>query len=291
MKDVGNHTRLRSVTVSRRRVVALAGAAALVVVPLTAVSASTRQAGAAGGSSIQPHRGLVPPHNPSRSAAPKPNFRLDPACGGFKGTIACNDVVQKATTAARSKLEGLAAMRFDVSAFAHLPKVEQLFALANIERTDRGLPPFTVLTKSLDHIAQIGADHDTDPALAFVGQKLPGGGEAISGGGNWASGFDNPDGSNYAWMYYDGPGSPNRDCGTSNPSACWGHRDNILGSYGSSAANCAGGPFSLAMGAGYVKLGAGIGDSETQLFAGVCGHAPTDVKVTWAAVEKIISAH
>jgi hypothetical protein len=44
----------------------------------------------------------------------------------------------------------------------------------------------------------------------------------------------------------------------------------------------------IAMGAGHVAMGKAYGDSETELFAGVCGPAPTDVVITWAEAEKLL---
>jgi hypothetical protein len=40
--------------------------------------------------------------------------------------------------------------------------------------------------------------------------------------------------------------------------------------------------------AGHVAKGKAYGDSETELFAGVCGPAPTDVVMTWAEAEKLL---
>jgi hypothetical protein len=45
---------------------------------------------------------------------------------------------------------------------------------------------------------------------------------------------------------------------------------------------------SLAMGAGHVTKGKRYGDSETELFAGVCGSTPTDVVLTWAKAKKLL---
>ena len=41
-------------------------------------------------------------------------------------------------------------------------------------------------------------------------------------------------------------------------------------------------------GAGHVTKGMLYGDSETELFAGVCGPAPTDVVITWAKAKKLL---
>jgi hypothetical protein len=95
----------------------------------------------------------------------------------------------------------------------------------------------------------------------------------VSLGGNWAGGWDNPMGADHGWMYDDGPG--------------WGHRDNILGKL-ATASSCGGTRHEVAMGAGHVTKGKTYGNSETGLFAGVCGPTPTDVVLTWAKAKKLL---
>jgi hypothetical protein len=48
------------------------------------------------------------------------------------------------------------------------------------------------------------------------------------------------------------------------------------------------GTFVRSHAAGHVAKGKAYGDSETELFAGVCGPAPTDVVMTWAEAEKLL---
>jgi hypothetical protein len=67
----------------------------------------------------------------------------------------------------------------------------------------------------------------------------------------------------------------------------WGHRDNILGGY-VSASSCGGQRHEIAMGAGHVTKGKTYGDSEAELFAGICGPTPTDVVMTWTAAKKLL---
>ena len=146
---------------------------------------------------------------------------------------------------------------------------------ANLERIERGLPAITVLTTSLDTIAQDGANADTDPPLSKVPSTLAGGGRWVSLGGNWAGGYDNALGADYGWMYDD-------------EGSIWGHRDNILGGY-VSALSCPVQRYEIVMGAGSVTKGKAYGDSETELFAGVCGPTPTDVVMTWANAKKLLN--
>ena len=180
----------------------------------------------------------------------------------------------KAIAHARTVLEKLGGMSFSLAAYEKLTPDEQLFVSANLERVERGLPAAVVLTKSLDKVAQIGANHDDDPPLGDVHSPLPGGGSWVSLGGNWAGGFENALGADYGWMYDD-------------RSSAWGHRDNILGRY-VTASSCGGQRHEIAMGTGHVTRGKTYGDSETELLAGVCGPTPTDVVLTWAKAKKLL---
>ena len=222
----------------------------------------------------RPASGVLPPKNPARNVSPSPFFLGTATCAGGKDSAACNTLVLRAVTHARKVLEKVGGMSFSLAAYQKLTPDEQLFVSANLERVERGLPAITVLTRSLDAIAQDGANADTDPPLSKVPGKLAGGGRWVSLGGNWAGGFDNALGSDYGWMYDD-------------KGSAWGHRDNILGKY-VSASSCGGQRHEIAMGAGHVTRGKAYGDSETELFAGICGPTPTDVVMTWAKAKKLL---
>ncbi|HUB40205.1 MAG TPA: hypothetical protein VMA72_15245 [Streptosporangiaceae bacterium] len=243
--------------------------------PVGADAAASRPAAA--------QAGIVPPKNPSRSLPPRPNFMGLSVCISRSNGRACNREVLKAIAHARKVLEKMGGMSFSLTAYLKLTPAEQQFVTADLERTERGLAPATVLSKSLDKVAQIGARRDEDPPLGQVPPRLPGGGQVIGLGGNWAGGWLSALGADYGWMYDDGLHSPNEDCTTQDRSGCWGHRDNILGTFSSKAA-CGGGASALAMGAGYTASK----NSRTELFAGVCGHAPTDVVLTWAKAKSLL---
>jgi len=228
----------------------------------------------AGAGFAGPDRGVVPPKNPAHNVSPDPNFLTARSCAGGGDSAACNTIVARAVAHARKVLEKIGGMSFSLPAYEKLTPGEQLFVTANLERIERGLPAIVVLTRSLDKVAQAGANADTDPPLAKVPARLPGGGRWISLGGNWAGGYDNPLGADYGWMYDD-------------KGSAWGHRDNILGQYASSS-SCGGRRHEIAMGAGHVTRGKAYGDSETELFAGICGPTPTDVVITWAKVKKLL---
>lgn len=104
--------------------------------------------------------------------------------------------------------------------YAQLTGPEQQFVVIDLERVDRGLPPFTALTAPLNALASQGAGHGGDP-------PLPSGGVAWAGG-IWAGGFPSTLEADFAWMYDDGPGSFNLECTATDTTGCWGHRDIIL---------------------------------------------------------------
>jgi hypothetical protein len=110
------------------------------------------------------------------------------------------------------------------SNFAALSAGEQLFVLTDIERVDRGLPPVVGMVSQLTQDAQSAAAGNTDPSPSSVPPET----SVMAWASNWAEAAG-PLGSNYNWMYNDGPGSGNLGCTSSNPGACWGHRDNELG--------------------------------------------------------------
>lgn len=266
-----------------RRLATRLGMVTITCAALTLPGAAIATAGVA----VPSHKGILPPKNPKRSVGPRPFFLLSSLCMGGKDGPRCNKMVLKATTRARGILERMGAMSFSLSAYEKLTPIEQLFVTVNLERTARGLAPAKVLTRSLDRVAQEGANRDTDPPLRNVPNQLPGGGTWVRLGGNWAGGWDNALGANYAWMYDDGPGSDNADCTKTNRRGCWGHRDNILGTFNTKA-RCNGERNELAMGAGHVTRGKRFGDSETEVLAGVCGPTPTDVVMTWAKAKRLL---
>jgi hypothetical protein len=249
-------------------------AASLGAIALTAAALLGAGVITAGASVAVPYKGILPPKNPSRDVNPDPDFLVSASCYGGGDSAACNTLVLRAIAHARGVLEKIGGMSFSLSAYEKLTPEEQLFVTANLERTERGLPAIVVLTRSLDKVAQEGANADTDPPLQKVPGTLPGGGRWVALGGNWAGGYDNALGADYGWMYNDKPEH-------------WGHRDNVLGQY-VTASRCAGQRYEIAMGAGHVTRGKAYGDSETELFAGVCGPTPTDVVLTWAQARKLL---
>ncbi len=270
----------------KRRVLKLLVVLSLTVVVVGGGAFGRSAAGATGvtGSGGVSQRGILPPRNPSASLWPAPSFMA--SCAQGNDGAQCNGVALTAISHARQALEKLGAMSFSMAGYEQLTPDEQLFVTVDLERTARGLPPVLVLSRSLDAIAQAGAQAGQDPALAWVARTLPGGGRTGYLGATWSGGWVNPLGSDYGWMYDDGPGGTNEGCQTAGLGLCWGHRDIILVTFGTSA--CGGGQAELAMGAGHVLQAGRYGESDTEILAGVCGPAPTDAAFTWAQAKKLL---
>jgi hypothetical protein len=169
------------------------------------------------------------------------------ACAATSGPV-CQDAVVGAIDRARAR-EGVRPMVLPTG-FDHLSAVAQLLVLADLERTDRGLPGFPGLSSALDHAAAVAASRAADPV----------GPPGTTWGANMAVGYPTALQADYAWMYDDGPGSPNLACSAAHPAGCWGHRRNILGDYGPDPSMGAAVRVNGPAGTGYVTM--------TQLFVG-----------------------
>ena len=109
------------------------------------------------------------------------------------------------------------------SGYATDPVPLQQLIITDEERGDRVLPQFSGLDPVLNALALPGAQGNTDPVVP-----------ASDHPNGWGSIFakdDTPLSADFAWMYDDGPGGTNLECAPQDMSACWGHRDNILGSW------------------------------------------------------------
>jgi len=177
---------------------------------------------------------------PPANISPSPAF--DEACYAVSSAT-CNSVALQAIDGAHVA-EGLPPLHLP-SDYTGLNQTQQLVAVTNAERQERGLPAFAGPLGSLDSLALEAALTDSDPS----------GPAGTSWGANWGEGFATPLAADFIWMYDDGIGSSNLDCSASDQSACWGHRDNILT------------PSSGSMGAAFVTLGGS--NSLTELFVDV----------------------
>lgn len=161
--------------------------------------------------------GLLVPAAYAASANPSQNLPL-PASGD--GIAAIDQ--------ARAQ-EGLAALQLPAD-YSSLTPAEQLLVLLNDERTARGLTPAVGLATDLDAAAAAGAAAQQDPVP-------PSGASYTVGASVWGEAPSMAD-VVFGWMYDDGWGgstaaTPNLDCTSPTASGCWGHRDAILGDYGS----------------------------------------------------------
>ncbi len=117
--------------------------------------------------------------------------------------------------------EGLAPMTLP-SNWASLSVPEQIFVVVDLERVARGLQPFLGLNFAWDVDAQVGAFDNTDPPAPTGNPWIAT--EWAGGAGDFHSALE----ADFVWMYDDGVGSPNIDCGSVGATGCWIHRNNIL---------------------------------------------------------------
>jgi len=239
--------------------------------------------------------------NPQTNIAPSPNFLQAGQCTQVNGAWSCTNPcitsqmtfpVVSSTPACTSYLllainnaravEGLSAMVLPSNWYS-LSVPEQLFVVADLERTARGLPPYLGINAALSARSQQAAETNTDPGVAsgFAVSTDPGGYPAM--GGAWSGGFSVL-AADYMWMYDDGWGgsvsaTSNIACTSSLAAGCWAHRDELLGSdpgfnpgVGLASTNCE-------MGVGYAIVG-GSG-SYVDLIERPAAAAPA-MTFTWA---------
>ncbi len=166
--------------------------------------------------------------DPATNVNPSPDYW--PTCTSDGATSAtCTSAVLAAIDHARS-LEGVGPMQLPPD-FATMTPAQQTFVVSNLERVDRGLQPAAGMVSTLDSSAQTAANNDADPTLS---SWTIGSFNANRWGSNWAGDL-NALAADYDWMYADGwgtNGSFNMDCTGPGAAGCWGHRHNILSSYG-----------------------------------------------------------
>jgi hypothetical protein len=212
--------------------------------------------GSMGGSYISntPHGlGILPPANPPYNINPVPDFIsagpngcvstgggpwvCQNPCFSIVGNTtsysntspACTDYQLAAINYARG-VEGVSPMVLPTNWYT-LTVPEQLFVLADLERTDRGLPPYLGMVPVLDQAANTAAIAFSDPTVP-AGFALA---NYNASGGAWSSGPTNaPLTADYGWMYQDGWGgsaanTSNLACYGPTSSGCWAHRDELLG--------------------------------------------------------------
>jgi hypothetical protein len=213
--------------------------------------------------------------DPRHNVAAVPDFTT--VCApGVDNSPACIAAALAAVNHAHA-LEGVRPMVLPGN-FAALGMPEQLFVVTDLERVDRGLPPFVGLTAALDANAQRGADAADDPPDPGAGYELD--------DAEWAGGSSNGIDADYGWMYDDGFDSGNLDCERRGASGCWGHRKGILDDFGQSP--------NLVMGAALEPHGdtheGDKGGTSMALSLAVARTAPTTYVFTWDQVRAQLPA-
>ncbi len=264
---------------------AVAGLGALAMIASSLTVATT-----AGAQAAKPANRPAVRMKLTRSVPPDPLFLVPGVCGVAVANqgIKCITTIIQAIDAARKTepLPGLPSS-FSITAFQKLTFAEQIFAVADIERTARGLAPIEALTSQLNAIAVTAAVDQTDPELPLP-FGLHGGGSATTYGSNWAEGATNALGADYYWMYDDGTDSPNSVCQKSSDPGCWGHRENVLWPWKSRSYCPAGSLVNTVMGAGQVAVNVNRPPSIVEIFVNDCGKMPSDVIFTWQDVRTLV---
>ena len=168
--------------------------------------------------------GILPPGNPPANIAlspPDPGNVCPASIAVASASTPCIELQLEEIDNARSQ-EGVGPMRIPAD-FASLTPSEQLFEVIGQERVDRGLNPPVGMYSVYDQAALAAAASDTDPALTDG---------ALTG--IWAAGMSEMTAleADYRFMYDDGLNSGNLGCVPGNTSGCWGHRDDVLATFG-----------------------------------------------------------
>ncbi len=150
----------------------------------------------------------------------------------FTNDSRCTNYVLSAIDHARS-IEGLAAMVLPTNWYS-LSTAQQLFVVADLERTARGLHAYLGLNATLSAAAQSAAQTNADPSLA-PGFPVANDAQGVPAmGGAWSSGYSVL-AADYVWMYADGwagsaAATSNVACTSARADGCWAHRAELLGS-------------------------------------------------------------
>ena len=162
---------------------------------------------------------------PSSSTAPSAAF--EQACWTIPVNDSSCDAAALADINAARASEGYGPLPLPAD-YGSLTLRQQVIAVANAERTSRGLPAMPE-NATLDSLAQAGAQ-----AQGGAGAD-PTGPQNYAWGSNIAWGDPTALSADFGWMYDDGPGGENIDCTAAGQSGCWGHRENILAPWGGSS--------------------------------------------------------
>jgi hypothetical protein len=172
--------------------------------------------------SAPPRAGAAAPRDPPANLPIGP---MPSVCAAAGTGRACEDAAVSALDHARGTI-GLGSYRLPAG-FEKMPASHQWLILANQDRAAYSLPRIAGIATALNRVAHQGAiaRRDPDPLpllMTLHGQRT------FGFASNWAGGQLNALVAYYGWMYDDGYGSGNVDCGTPSAPGCWGHRHNVL---------------------------------------------------------------
>ncbi|HVS68752.1 MAG TPA: hypothetical protein VHE56_09385 [Mycobacteriales bacterium] len=210
--------------------------------------------------------------HPKRNLAPHPDYLPVCATQGWRSAV-CTRMALAAIRYARAH-EGVRRPAMVLPRnYRKLTVAEQTFVVTDLERVARGLRPFAGLTTTLNTASHTAAVMRVDPTPVISLLRRLG---VYQYGSNWAGDFG-PLASDYDWMYNDGYSAQdgiNIACLAPGANGCWGHRDNILGTYGHLP--------TLLAGAG---TGSPAGESIAEVMTGGRGAAP-HFTYTWRQAKR-----
>ncbi|NNN08278.1 MAG: hypothetical protein HKL85_03680 [Acidimicrobiaceae bacterium] len=200
----------------------------------------------------------------------------------FTNDAGCNNYVLMAINNARAQ-EGVKALVLPSNWYT-LTTAQQLFVVADLERVDRGLPPYLGINAALSANAMHAALTNSDPTVAagFAVANDAQGYKAM--GSAWSSGYSVL-AADYFWMYADGWGgsvatTSNIACTSAGAAGCWAHRLELLGSDPGFNPGVGLGTTNAEMGVGFAIVQGAA--SYADLIEVPAGAQPT-MSFTWAA--------
>jgi hypothetical protein len=214
--------------------------------------------------------------DPPHTEPADPDYERSCAQSGLDDSARCLSAILAAVNHARA-VEGVKPMVLPAG-FAKMSVPEQLFVTTNLERVDRGLPPFVGLSAVLDANSAKGAKTADDP---------PNPSFTLGDDTEWSGGAVNGLDADYGWMYDDGRGSGNVDCPRTGGAGCWGHRNGILDNFGTVG--------TMVMGAAYDPHGddaanGWAGGTSMAMTLGAQLNPPKSYVITWAQIEAGVTA-
>ncbi|HVB01853.1 MAG TPA: hypothetical protein VNE42_11430 [Acidimicrobiales bacterium] len=230
-----------------------------------------------GAASVQRAQRSIHVRQAPRDISPIPNFMNICYPDGYDVSDPCFTQVANALQHALD-VEHVP-VQFDLANIELQSPVVQLFIAANIDRTARGLAPVEELVSDLNTVAARGVASGSDPVLSASPSVRIGGENVVGWGSNWGRQTYNALGTEYFWMYEDGPHGYNLACKRGHAAGCMGHRMNILATYDNAKPYCANHHLILSMGAAFAVSHSAPSFSE--IFVATCRAPRGEVIARW----------